>query len=201
EARPEDPLPPIVPRPDRAGAAPACPAPAASRAPPRPAPRCRTRRARPGSARSGRRLRRLQHLGAPLDLVQRVLRQPRDLLENIRRCVGIQITGLQPLSQLLDASRQARQRVVAHVPTPSVLAIRPRIPWPSAAASGAAYRLARVTASSIATAAGVSPPPISQTASRRMFRSRTAIRSLVHPSVAASMVRSSRARSFHTPSA
>src|SRR5262249_17508162 len=142
--------PPRARSPGTAADARACRARGASSGRRRPARPARRPPAPPGTPRSGRGLRRVQRLGPPLDRPQRFLRELGDLVQELGRLGGVQLFPFKAPAQLVDAVRQPGQRVLAHVPTPSVRAIRPRIPFTSVAASGDAYRFDSATASSIA---------------------------------------------------
>ena len=75
---------------------------------------------------SGLALARLERLARALEDVDRLVHQARDLLEQGRGLVGVELAG-----QLLQAG-------LVYLPTPCSRATRPRMPFTSAPASGEA---------------------------------------------------------------
>src|SRR5207302_7503911 len=130
----------------------------------------------------------------PLDLAVRLLGQLGGLAEQLDGRVGVgrRLELRTPLLEPVEELRRVVERVHGGHAAASA-ATRPRMPFTSRAASGDAYRLARPTASAIATSGGTVAPSSSEMPIRRMLRSSTPSRSAGQPSETSSIRRSSSA--------
>lgn len=80
----------------------------------------------------------LEVLAGPLEHVDGLVDEGRDLLEQRRRLVGAELARLQARAQRLEVGRQPLQPGLVYLPTPCSRATRPRMPFTSAPASGEA---------------------------------------------------------------
>ena len=92
----------------------------------------------PGSGARLFALARLERLAGALQHVDRLVHERRDLLEQGRGLVGVELAGLQAGAQGLQVGGQLLQAGLVYLPTPCSRATRPRIPFTSAPASGEA---------------------------------------------------------------
>lgn len=81
---------------------------------------------------------RLEVLARPLEDVDGLVDEGRDLLEEGRGLVGAELTRLQASAQGVEVGRQPFQTSLVYLPTPCSRATRPRMPFTSAPASGEA---------------------------------------------------------------
>jgi hypothetical protein len=81
---------------------------------------------------------RLQRLAGALEHVDRLVHEGRDLLEQDRGLVGVELAGLEAGAERLQVGRELLQAGLVYLPTPCSRATRPRMPFTSAPASGEA---------------------------------------------------------------
>jgi hypothetical protein len=92
----------------------------------------------PGSGARRFALARLERLAGALQHVDRLVHERRDLLEQDRGLIGVELPRLQAGAERLEVGRQLLQARLVYLPTPCSRATRPRMPFTSAPASGEA---------------------------------------------------------------